>query len=741
MTVDPQLSKTLQPAECDWQPCPRELRTYVLIVAILGSSLAFVDTTAVAVALAAMRADLGASFIAMQWVVAGYALVLSAFLLLGGAAADAFGRWRTFRAGIAVFALASAACGLAPRTDLLIAARCVQGLAAAVMVPGALALIATNFPERERGRAIGIWAAWSSIAAAVGPFLGGVLIDAWSWRAIFYLNLPAAAAALLLLRYRVPVDFPNLDGRRFDLIGGGIALAGMGILALGLTVTGIDTGSDGTVPATLILSGLVGLALFTLWEAGGAADPMMPVGLFGNRAFAGANAVTLLLYMALGGLFFLMPIALIDGGGRTAAQAGAVFLPFSLAMAVVARRAGDAVDRFGTRALLVAGCGVAALAFALLALAVRADAYLLGVLPVMAVLGAGMGLAVPPLSAAVLSGAPANRAGIASAVNNAVARFAGLVAVAALGGLATMIYRDTLAGLAPQLASVLARADFAAPVAGPADIQAIRAEAVRTAFAVLGWAAAGMAAAAGAVAAVALPAGGPRQQPGAARSGTPEPGLPPWRRIDLPDPLVDHERLQPASDAPAPPDPVEPRFTLQPSVPEPAPDAPPPPDPAASTAAPSVEAAPPAVAPPPPAASPDARPDVRPRTPRPPRAAAKTPARPASEERQPARPASRMAPGAAGPAARPPVPAPAERARPARPGSPSGPAPQPPAATAPAPAAASVPDASPAPGAPAAPPGPAPGPRTPAEGEEATAKPARVRRARPPRRLTPPRGD
>lgn len=560
MTAEPQLSSSLLPAECDWQPCPRELRKYVLIVAILGSSLAFVDTTAVSVALASMRADLGASFISMQWVVAGYALVLSAFLLLGGAAADAFGRWRTFRAGIALFALSSAVCGLAPRTDILIAARCVQGLAAAVMVPGALALIATNFPEGERGRAIGIWAAWSSIAAAIGPLVGGVLIDVWSWRAIFYLNLPAAVAALALLRFRVPVDFPILEGRRFDLIGGGIALAGMGILALGLTVTSIDTGSGGTIAAALIFSGLVGMTLFVLWEAGGAAEPMMPVGLFGNRAFSGANAVTLLLYMALGGLFFLMPIALIDGGGRDAAEAGAVFLPFSLAMAVVARRAGDVVDRFGARAPLAAGCGVAALGFALVALAVGADAYALGVLPAMALTGAGMGLAVPPLSAAVLAGAPANRAGIASAVNNAVARFAGLVAVAALGGIATMIYRDTLTGLAPQLASVLARADFAAPVAGPADIQAIRAEAVRSTFVVAGFFAAGLAAAAAAIGALLLPAGGARREEDGFRPVAPEQGLAPWRRIHLPDPLIDHHRLQPAGPEPLPEELVEPRF-------------------------------------------------------------------------------------------------------------------------------------------------------------------------------------
>ncbi|MGX1309537.1 EmrB/QacA subfamily drug resistance transporter [Amorphus suaedae] len=580
MTAEPQLSSSLLPAECDWQPCPRELRKYVLIVAILGSSLAFVDTTAVSVALASMREDLGASFISMQWVVAGYALVLSAFLLLGGAAADAFGRWRTFRAGIALFALSSAACGLAPRADILIAARCVQGLAAAVMVPGALALIATNFPEGERGRAIGIWAAWSSIAAAIGPLIGGLLIDVWSWRAIFYLNLPAAVAALALLRYRVPVDFPILEGRRFDLIGGGIALAGMGILALGLTVTSIDTGSGGTIAAALIFSGLVGMTLFVLWEAGGAAEPMMPVGLFRNRAFSGANGVTLLLYMALGGLFFLMPIALIDGGGRDAAEAGAVFLPFSLAMALVARRAGDVVDRFGARAPLAAGCAVAALGFALVALAVGADAYALGVLPAMALTGAGMGLAVPPLSAAVLAGAPANRAGIASAVNNAVARFAGLVAVAALGGIATMIYRDTLTGLAPQLASVLARADFAAPVAGPADIQAIRAEAVRSTFVVAGFLAAGLAAAAAAIGALMLPAGGARREEDGFRPVAPEQGLAPWRRIDLPDPLIDHERLQPAGPEPRTAGLVEPRFVpvgpLVPVEPEaiPEPDAP-----------------------------------------------------------------------------------------------------------------------------------------------------------------------
>jgi len=563
MTAGPQLSRTFLPAQTDWQPCPRELKKYVLAVAVLGSSLAFIDTTAVAVALAAMREDLGASFLAVQWVAAGYALVLSAFLLLGGAAADALGRWRVFRIGIAVFALASAACGLAPRADVLIAARGLQGLAAAVMVPGALALIATNFVEEERGRAIGIWAAWSSIAAALGPFIGGFLIDIWSWRAIFYLNLPVAAAALFLLQYRVPVDFPDLDDRRFDLLGGGIVLAAMGLLALGLTLFGIETGSGGLVPVTLVLSGLVGLVLFVMWEASGASAPMMPVGLFLNRTFTGANIVTLLLYMALGGLFFLLPVALIEGSGRSAAESGAVFLPFSLAMALVARQTGPIVDRFGSRLPLAVGAAVTAVAFALLAVAVRAELYATGVLPAIALLGAGMGLAVPPLSAAVLAGAPASRAGMASAVNNTIARFAGLVAVAALGGAATLIYRETLGGLAPQLASVLSRADFAMPVDGPADVQAIRAEAVRGTFAVVAFACAAAAALSAGLARLLLPRTAPAGPAVAPDPDNPfEPELPPWRRIDLPDPLVDHARDAP--ELPLPPAPeaerIEPRF-------------------------------------------------------------------------------------------------------------------------------------------------------------------------------------
>lgn len=450
--------------------CPAPLRRYVLAVAILGSSLGFIDATIVTVAVQPIREGLGASFAAMQWVVNAYTLALSAFLLVGGAAGDRFGRARVFGWGMVLFAAASVACGLAPTVEVLVTARVVQGLGAAMLVPGSLALIAANFPAEERGRAVGLWAAASGVTSALGPLFGGLLLDAGSWRAIFLVNVPVAALALFLLVLRVPPD-PGRKETRFDIPGAALAFAGMGLLALGFTAAE-RVGLAAPAPLALLGGGGMLTVAFVAWEARAEA-PMMPLAMFASPVFAIANASTLLVYFALGGIIFFLPITLMEAHGWAAAQAGAVFLPFTAAMALVSPLTGRLVDRIGFGPALFAGPLVVAAGFVGLAAAVRAGEFLTAVAPAMAALGVGMGVVIPPLTAAVLNAAGPERSGIASGVNNAVARAAGLLAVAILGLVASVLYRE---------ATGAADAGFAAPVEAAV---AVREEAITVTFAIL----------------------------------------------------------------------------------------------------------------------------------------------------------------------------------------------------------------------------------------------------------------
>ncbi|MEM9222911.1 MAG: DHA2 family efflux MFS transporter permease subunit [Pseudomonadota bacterium] len=421
--------------------CPKPLRKFVLTVAVLGSSLGFIDGTIITVAIQPIRAGLSASFSQLQWVVNAYTLALTAFLLVGGAAGDRFGRRKIFGGGVTVFAIASAVCGVAPTVEILIGARGVQGLGAALMVPASLALIAVNFPKAERGRAVGIWAAASGVAAALGPILGGLLIELGSWRAVFYVNIPVAAATLLLLYSRVPQD-PARQTQRFDLLGAAMAFLAIGALALGFTLAE-GQGLTGTLPVTTIAMGLCLGVLFVAWQ-GRAPAPMLPLELFASATFSIANAQTLLIYFALGGVVFFLPITLMEAKGWTAIAAGAVFLPFTASMAIVSPMAGRLADRIGPKPLLISGPLLVAFSLFVLGPAVRGGDYLFGVAPVMVGFGVGMGLAIPPLSAAILNDAGSERSGIASGVNNAVARMAGLLAVAIMGLLASVLYRDAL---------------------------------------------------------------------------------------------------------------------------------------------------------------------------------------------------------------------------------------------------------------------------------------------------------
>ena len=392
--------------------------------------MAFADGSIVVVAIPRMREALDASLAQMQWVSNGYTLILSAFLLLGGAAGDRFGLRRVYALGIGLFALASFGCALSADALQLIGARALQGFGGAMMVPGSLALLSAHFAPQERGRAIGAWAAATSIAAAFGPLLGGWLIDHAPWQTIFLINLPLAALALAIVVYGL-ADLPTGEARPMDWLGALLAVAGLGALAFGLTLLG-EPGALSAYAVWIALGGLALFGLFLAWEDYAAA-PMMPPRLFARRQIAGVNALTLLLYFALAGAIFFLPSTLIRADGWSAAKAGSIFLAFTAVLAILSRLGGAIADRFGVRLPLTIGPAITATSFLTLGAAVRSGSYWGAMIPAMLLLGLGMGVTVAPLSTAVMNGAPAGQSGIASAINNAVARVAGLIAVASLG--------------------------------------------------------------------------------------------------------------------------------------------------------------------------------------------------------------------------------------------------------------------------------------------------------------------
>jgi EmrB/QacA subfamily drug resistance transporter len=416
-------------------PCAATSRRWVLATTILASAMAFIDGSVVTIVLPILQREVGAGLGALQWVVNGYTLPLAALLLVGGAAGDRFGRRRVFVVGTGVFALASAACALAPGTASLITARVVQGVGAALMVPQSLAIISAAFPPEIRGRAIGTWAGAASVTTALGPAVGGFLIDSLGWRAAFWINVPLAVAVVALARAHVP-ESRSLVAGRIDWEGGVMAVMASALLTLGLGALA-EPGGGGWGAAGMIAAGAMAAAAF-VWAERRAQVPLVPLSLFAVRAFAGANLMTLFLYGALAAVMFLLPFDLIGRRGLSPAAVGLVFLPMGLVIGLFARPAGALADRLGVRRFLVAGSAVVAVACVWLALA-PAGVIAGAVLPTVT-LAAGMALVVAPLTTAVMNAAPDALAGAASGVNNAASRMAGLFAVALTGAVVSLVF-------------------------------------------------------------------------------------------------------------------------------------------------------------------------------------------------------------------------------------------------------------------------------------------------------------
>lgn len=404
---------------------------WVLVAAILGSGMVFLDSNVVNVALPALQASFRATSADMQWVIEAYALFLATLLLAGGALGDRFGRRRIFVLGIILFVAASMWCGLAPSIGQLIVARAVQGIGGALLTPGSLAMITAAFSMETRGRAIGTWSGFTTITSALGPLVGGWLIQVISWRAIFFLNVPLAAATLLITARYVPESRDLEETGPIDYPGALLATLGLGGIVYGLTAASISGFGQAGVLLPLLV-GIVFLAGFIAVEARSAA-PMMPLNVFKNRTFTGTNLLTLLLYGALGGALYFLPFNLQQIQGYSPLQSGLSLLPFTVIMFSLSRWAGGLINRFGARLPLIVGPTIAGLGFLLFARPDIGGSYWLTYFPAVLLLALGMTITVAPLTTTVMGAIDQSRAGIASGVNNAVARTAGLLAIAVLG--------------------------------------------------------------------------------------------------------------------------------------------------------------------------------------------------------------------------------------------------------------------------------------------------------------------
>lgn len=432
-------------------PPPRSATGRRVILATgLGASLAFLDGTIVHVALPPIAEELSAPFSALQWVVNGYLLVLGALILLGGALGDRFGRRRVFEVGVLGFALASVGCGLAPTHDVLVASRILQGLAAALLIPGSLAILSATFHGPSRGEAIGMWSMLASTATAGGPFLGGWIVDVVSWRWTFLLNLPLAAGVLLLIR-----TAPETRGahRRLDVVGSGLAVLSLGTLCFAL-IEGPVRGFQTPEILAAASTGCVAMVSLALWQSHAPA-PMVPQSLWKSRSFLAANALTVLVYFALGGTVFLTAMVLQTGLGFSALRAGLTMLALTIPVALLSQGAGRYAGRHGPRAPLILGPLVCGVGIAGLAGALAAGGELGWVASALVLVGSGLGVVVAPLTTWVFSSVSPSETGVASGVNNSVSRVASLTAVAVLPSLGGLTGADALGS--PEFVASLSR--------------------------------------------------------------------------------------------------------------------------------------------------------------------------------------------------------------------------------------------------------------------------------------------